>query len=42
MRADFAFEGHGIIFIVSGPSGAGKSTLVAGLLERVEGLTPSI
>ena len=42
MRADFAFERHGIIFIVSGPSGAGKSTLVTALLERVPGLTPSI
>jgi guanylate kinase len=42
MRADFAFERHGIIFIVSGPSGAGKSTLVAALLERVPGLTASI
>ncbi len=42
MRADFAFERHGIIFIVSGPSGAGKSTLVAGLLERISGLTPSV
>jgi guanylate kinase len=42
MRADFAFERHGIIFIVSGPSGAGKSTLVSGLLQRVSGLTPSV
>jgi guanylate kinase len=42
MRADFAFERHGIIFIVSGPSGAGKSTLVAALLERVPGLMASI
>lgn len=42
MRADFAFERHGIIFIVSGPSGAGKSTLVHALLERVPDLTLSI
>lgn len=42
MRADFAFERHGIIFIVSGPSGAGKSTLVEALLARVPDLTVSI
>jgi guanylate kinase len=42
MRADFAFERHGIVFIVSGPSGAGKSTLVAALLARVPGLTLSV
>ena len=42
MDADFTFERHGIIFIVSGPSGAGKSTLVSALLERVPDLTPSI
>jgi guanylate kinase len=42
MRADFAFERHGIVFIVSGPSGAGKSTLVAALLVRVPDLTLSI
>jgi guanylate kinase len=42
MRAEFTFERHGIVFIVSGPSGAGKSTLVASLLARVSGLTRSI
>ncbi|MBI3768039.1 MAG: guanylate kinase [Deltaproteobacteria bacterium] len=42
MRADFAFERHGIVFIVSGPSGAGKSTLVDALLARVRDLTLSI
>jgi guanylate kinase len=42
MRADFAFERHGIVFIVSGPSGAGKSTLVGALLERIPHLTLSI
>jgi guanylate kinase len=42
MRADFTFERHGIIFIVSGPSGAGKSTLVETLLARVPSLTLSI
>jgi guanylate kinase len=42
MDADFTFERHGIIFIVSGPSGAGKSTLVSALLARVPDLTPSI
>jgi len=42
MRADFAFERHGIVFIVSGPSGAGKSTLVEALLRRVPDLTLSI
>ena len=42
MRADFAFERHGIVFIVSGPSGAGKSTLVAALLARVPDLTLSV
>jgi guanylate kinase len=42
MRADFAFERHGIVFIVSGPSGAGKSTLVAALLARVPALTLSV
>ena len=42
MRADFAFERHGIVFIVSGPSGAGKSTLVAALMARVPGLTLSV
>ena len=42
MGADFAFERHGIIFIVSGPSGAGKSTLVEGILARQPDLTLSI
>ena len=42
MRADFAFERHGIVFIVSGPSGAGKSTLVAALMARVPGLALSV
>jgi guanylate kinase len=42
MGADFAFERHGIIFIVSGPSGAGKSTLVAALQERVPDLALSV
>lgn len=42
MDADFAFERHGIIFIVSGPSGAGKSTLVSTLVARVPDLTLSI
>lgn len=42
MGADFAFQRHGIVFIVSGPSGAGKSTLVDGLLARVPDLTLSI
>jgi guanylate kinase len=42
MGADFAFERHGVVFIVSGPSGAGKSTLVAALLARVPDLTLSI
>jgi guanylate kinase len=42
MRAEFAFERHGIIFIVSGPSGAGKSTLVEALVTRVPDLTLSI
>jgi len=42
MGADFVFERHGIIFIVSGPSGAGKSTLVSALLARVPELTLSI
>ena len=40
MRAEFAFERHGIIFIVSGPSGAGKTTLldcIAGLTEPDQG-----
>ncbi len=42
MRAEFAFERHGIVFIVSGPSGAGKSTLVEALLARIPDLTLSI
>jgi guanylate kinase len=42
MGADFVFERHGIIFIVSGPSGAGKSTLVSALLARVPDLALSI
>jgi guanylate kinase len=42
MRADFAFERHGIVFIVSGPSGAGKSTLVDALLARIPDLRVSI
>jgi guanylate kinase len=42
MGADFSFDRHGIIFIVSGPSGAGKSTLVEGLMSRFPDLTLSI
>ena len=42
MGADFAFDRHGIIFIVSGPSGAGKSTLVDGLLAAHPELTMSV
>jgi len=42
MGADFAFDRHGIIFIVSGPSGAGKSTLVEGLMARYPELTLSV
>lgn len=42
MGADFAFDRHGIIFIVSGPSGAGKSTLVEGLMTRYPELTLSV
>src|SRR5262245_58432351 len=42
MRAEFAFERHGIVFIVSGPSGAGKSTLTEALLARIPDLKPSI
>ena len=42
MGADFTFERHGIVFIVSGPSGAGKSTLVEGLMSRFPELTLSI
>jgi len=42
MRADFTFDRHGIIFIVSGPSGAGKSTLVEALMSRFPELTLSV
>jgi guanylate kinase len=42
MGADFAFERHGIVFIVSGPSGAGKSTLVEALMTRFPDLTLSV
>ena len=42
MGADFTFDRHGIIFIVSGPSGAGKSTLVEALMSRFPELTLSI
>jgi guanylate kinase len=42
MGADFSFDRHGIIFIVSGPSGAGKSTLVEGLMTRYPELTLSV
>lgn len=42
MGADFAFDRHGIVFIVSGPSGAGKSTLVDGLMTRFPELTLSV
>lgn len=42
MGADFAFDRHGIIFIVSGPSGAGKSTLVEGLMARYPDLSLSV
>jgi guanylate kinase len=42
MGADFTFDRHGIIFIVSGPSGAGKSTLVEGLTSRFPDLTLSV
>lgn len=42
MGADFAFDRHGIVFIVSGPSGAGKSTLVEGLMARYPELTLSV
>jgi guanylate kinase len=42
MGADFSFDRHGIIFIVSGPSGAGKSTLVEGLMSRFPDLALSI
>ncbi len=42
MGADFTFDRHGIIFIVSGPSGAGKSTLVEGLMSRFPELSLSV
>jgi guanylate kinase len=42
MGADFTFERHGILFIVSGPSGAGKSTLVDVLMTRFSDLTLSV
>ncbi len=42
MGADFQFDRHGIVFIVSGPSGAGKSTLVEALMSRFPELTLSI
>ena len=42
MGADFSFERHGIVFIVSGPSGAGKSTLVDALMTRFADLTLSV
>lgn len=42
MGADFNFDRHGIVFIVSGPSGAGKSTLVEGLVTRFPELTLSV
>lgn len=42
MGADFTFDRHGIVFIVSGPSGAGKSTLVEGLMTRFPELELSV
>ncbi|MCC6763552.1 MAG: guanylate kinase [Deltaproteobacteria bacterium] len=42
MGADFTFDRHGIVFIVSGPSGAGKSTLVEGLMTRFPELGLSV
>ncbi|MBX3280147.1 MAG: guanylate kinase [Acidobacteria bacterium] len=33
---------HGNLIIVSAPSGAGKTTLVGRLLERIDGIRPSI
>ena len=42
MGADFSFDRHGIVFIVSGPSGAGKSTLVEALMTRFSDLTLSV
>jgi guanylate kinase len=42
MGADFSFDRHGIVFIVSGPSGAGKSTLGEALMTRFSDLTLSV
>jgi guanylate kinase len=42
MGADFTFDRHGVVFIVSGPSGAGKSTLVEGLMSRFPELELSV
>ena len=42
MGADFTFDRHGIVFIVSGPSGAGKSTLVESLMSRFPELELSV
>jgi guanylate kinase len=42
MGADFTFDRHGVVFIVSGPSGAGKSTLVEGLMSRFPELDLSV
>jgi guanylate kinase len=42
MGADFSFDRHGIVFIVSGPSGAGKSTLVDALMSRFSDLMLSV
>jgi len=42
MGADFTFDRHGIVFIVSGPSGAGKSTLVEALMSRFPELELSV
>jgi guanylate kinase len=42
MGADFSFDRHGIVFIVSGPSGAGKSTLVEALVRLYPELTMSV
>ncbi|MCC6848926.1 MAG: guanylate kinase [Deltaproteobacteria bacterium] len=42
MGADFTFDRHGIVFIVSGPSGAGKSTLVEALTTRFPELDLSV
>lgn len=42
MGADFTFDRHGIIFIVSGPSGAGKTTMVDGLMAQFPDLSLSV